>query len=147
MFLLQFSENLKLLRERHNLSKIQLAKIIGMTDRALYNYEANVRIPKLDVVTKMANVFGVTVDALVSNQEQISSSTDVAREAFLQTAKKPYGSRDKEEAEALLVRASALFSGGDLDEESKDKFFQALTNSFVTAKKEAHNTYEVKQKK
>ncbi len=146
MFLLQFSENLKLLRERHNLSKIQLAKIIGMTDRALYNYEANVRIPKLDVVTKMAKVFGVTVDELVSNQEQISS-THAARETFLQTAKKPYGSRDKKEAEALLVRASALFSGGDLDEESKDKFFRALTNAFLTAKKEARNTYEVKQKK
>jgi len=116
-----------------------------MIDRALYNYEANVRIPKLDVVTKMANVFGVTVDALVSNQEQISS-THAAREAFLQTAK-PYGSRGKKEAEALLVRASALFSGGDLDEESKDKFFQALTNAFLTAKKEAHNTSEVKQKK
>lgn len=95
----------------------------------------------------MANVFGITVDALVSNQEQISSSTDAAREAFLQTAKKPYRSRGKKEAEALLVRASALFSGSDLDAESKDKFFRALTNAFLTAKKEALNTYEVKQNK
>lgn len=50
---------LRLLREEHNLSQIELAKKVGITERTIYNYETNDRIPKIDVVTKIAHVFGV----------------------------------------------------------------------------------------
>lgn len=142
---MQFSEKLRLLREEHNLSQIELAKKIGVTERTIYNYETNDRIPKIDVVTSIAHVFGVTVDALVSDKEP-SSSPDTDKEEFLQTVKRHYGSRGKKEAEALLERASALFAGGDLDEDAKEEFFQSLTSAFLTAKKEARKKFGRKQK-
>lgn len=142
---MQFSEKLRLLRKEHNLSQIELAKKIGVTERTIYNYETNDRIPKIDVVTSIAHVFGVTVDALASDKEP-SSSPDTDKEEFLQTVKGHYGSRGKIEAEALLERASALFAGGDLDEDAKEDFFQSLTRAFLTAKKEARKKFGRKQK-
>lgn len=142
---MRFSEKLRLLREEHNLSQIELAKKIGITERTIYNYETNDRVPKIDVVTKIAHIFGVTVDALAGDQEP-TSSPGIDKEAFLQTAKRHYGSRGKKEAEALLERASALFAGGDLDEDAKEEFFQSLTNAFLIAKKEARNKFGRKLK-
>ncbi len=142
---MQFSEKLRLLREEHNLSQIELAKKVGITERTIYNYETNDRIPKIDVVTKIAHVFGVTVDALASDRYK-TASTQLDKEAFLQLAKDHFGNRGKKEAEALLERASALFAGGDLDEDAKEEFFQSLTHAFFTAKKEARNKFGRKQK-
>jgi hypothetical protein len=39
----------------------------------------------------------------------------------------------KKEAEALLERASAIFSSRDMDEDAKDEFFQSMTNAFLTS--------------
>lgn len=142
---MQFSEKLRLLRLEHNLSQSELSTKIGVTERTIYNYETNDRVPKIDVVTNIAHVFGVPVDALVSDKAPTSAPA-ADKEAFLQMAKKHFGSRGKNEAEALLERASALFAGGDLDEDAKEEFFQSLTNAFLIAKKEARNKFGRKQK-
>ncbi|SMB81065.1 DNA-binding transcriptional regulator, XRE-family HTH domain [Desulfonispora thiosulfatigenes DSM 11270] len=137
---MHFSEKLRLLREEHNLSQIELAKKIGVTERTIYNYETKDRVPKIDIVAKIAKVFGVTIDALTSDAEE-SSVTGSERDNFLQTAREQFGSRGKKEAETLLERASALFAGGELDEDAKEEFFQSLTNAFLTAKKEARKKF------
>ena len=144
---MQFGEKLKLLREEHNLSQIELARKVGVSERTIYNYETNDRIPKIDVVSKIAHVFGVSLDALNSEHESTASaSTNLDPDTFLQMTKEEFGHRGKKEAEALLERATALFAGGDLDDEAKDEFFQSLINAFFTTKREARKKFGRKQK-
>lgn len=138
-----FNEKLRLLRNEHKLSQSELAEKIGVSERTIYNYETKDRIPKIDTVAKIADVFGVTVDTLINAPEKSSSPT-AGRDDFLETAREQFGSRGKKEAEALLERASALFAGGELDDDAKEEFFQSLTNVFLTAKKEARRKFQNK---
>ena len=142
---MEFGDRLRKMRVEHNLSQIELATKIGVSVRTLYNYETSGRIPKIDVITNIAHIFGVTVDSLVSDPEQTSFSY-ARREAFLQTAKNHYGSRGKKDAEAILESASALLKSSTMNGDAKNRFFQALTTAFLTAKEEARNKYGRKQK-
>lgn len=41
----------------------------------------------------------------------------------------------------LLERNAALFAGGELSQEAKDDFFQAVTKAYLLCKEEARKTY------
>ena len=47
----------------------------------------------------------------------------------------------KAEAADLLDRNSAFFAGGDVPQEDKDAFFQAVMTAYVTAKEEARKKF------
>lgn len=52
-------------RRRFKMSRAQLAKKIGITEAAIGQYERSIRTPQLDLLCKLADVFNVTVDALI----------------------------------------------------------------------------------
>lgn len=60
-----FSENLKYLRLKNNLSQAQLAKEIGITRQALSKYELGVSDPNLYTLIKISNYFNCSIDSLV----------------------------------------------------------------------------------
>ena len=75
----KFSYRLTVLLEEHNMTQTQLAKIIGTSNVTICRYLTCERIPRLDVVAKIANVFNVSIDYLLGNSENkdlTSSETD-----------------------------------------------------------------------
>lgn len=42
---------------------------------------------------------------------------------------------------ALLEQNAAFFAGGELSQEAKDDFFQAVMKAYLTCKEEARKTY------
>lgn len=62
-----FRINLKRLREERNLSQATFAKLIGVSQSAVGNWEAGSREPNLETMSKIASFFGVSVDSLLAD--------------------------------------------------------------------------------
>jgi transcriptional regulator with XRE-family HTH domain len=61
-----FSKKLRLLRQRHALTQIALAKSLGLSGQAhMANLEADRDLPSLDLVIRVARFFDVTTDYLL----------------------------------------------------------------------------------
>ena len=59
--------------------------------------------------------------------------------------KEQFGSKGAKEAQDVLNRVSSLFAGGDLDEDAKDVFFQALMTVYMDSKKNAREKFTPKK--
>jgi len=58
-------ENVKLFRERRELSQQQLADQIGVNQAMIHYIEAGTKVPSLAVTISLANAFGCSIDQLV----------------------------------------------------------------------------------
>lgn len=63
---MSFSENLIELRKYHNHSQEELAEMIGISRQTLSKYETGESLPDIEKCKLLADVFGVTMDDLVS---------------------------------------------------------------------------------
>ena len=61
-------DNLKKLREKHGLTKRELCEKTGISERAYLTYEFGEREPKISVVQKLADFYGVTTDCLLGRE-------------------------------------------------------------------------------
>ena len=64
---------------------------------------------------------------------------------FLAEAREQFGAKGAKEAQEVLGRVSSLFAGGDLDEDAKDVFFQALMAVYMDSKKNAKEKFTPKK--
>lgn len=130
-----FGDKLRNLREKHNLSQTELAKILGVSMRTIQNYEASKGLPRTtDTVYKICEAFDLPADYLISDKEQ-----------FIIKASEEYPRNGKKEAEILISQLGGLFSGGELKEEDKDKVFKAIADLYFDAK-EKNKKYKGKDK-
>ena len=66
-------ENLKALRKQHNLSQQEMAKIAGVTDKAISTWESGTRIPRMGAIQKMADYFGLQKSDIIEDNSRILS--------------------------------------------------------------------------
>ena len=69
----------------------------------------------------------------------------VDEDMFLAEAREQFGAKGAKEAQEVLGRVSSLFAGGDLDEDAKDVFFQALMAVYMDSKKNAKEKFTPKK--
>ena len=125
-------------RLSRNLSQAELSEKTGITIRSLYSYEQRSMVPRSENARKIAAALGVTVSWLLGEApSDLSSASQRSNAFFLDSVQEKYGSKGLQEAKELLNRASALFAGGDLDEKSKDAFFQSLMEVYHESKTES----------
>ena len=53
------------LRKQKNMSQVDLANILNVSQQSVSFYETGKREPPLDVLIKLSNYFGCTIDELV----------------------------------------------------------------------------------
>ena len=123
-----------------NLSQMELAEMADISERSMYNYEQAGAIPRASILKRLAEVLGVTVAYLMSD-EQADKTKNIDEELFLANAKNEFGAKGAKEAKAVLDKASALFAGGDLDDEAKEIFFQSLMEVYMQSKAEAREKF------
>lgn len=62
-----FRENLKILRQKHNLSQKDIAEIVGKSDKAVSTWESGRRVPTMGTIEKLAAHFGLQKSSLLED--------------------------------------------------------------------------------
>ncbi len=79
-----FGNHLRMLRERYGISQEELGRRVGRAGSVISNYENNIKIPTLDVLTTMARIYDVSLDYLVGfdkkDQVLLTDMTDEQRD-------------------------------------------------------------------
>mgnify|MGYP005800109669 FL=1 len=68
--MVDFSQRLKKLRVDKHLTQAQVAKRVGVTASMVSSYETDIRLPSYDVMMRLADLFGVSVDYLLGREEK-----------------------------------------------------------------------------
>lgn len=68
--MVDFSIRLKQLRRDKHLTQAQVAKRIGVTASMVSSYETDIRLPSYEVMVRIADLFGVTVDYLLCREDK-----------------------------------------------------------------------------
>jgi transcriptional regulator with XRE-family HTH domain len=129
-----FADKFKAARMRAGLSQEKLSAVLGVTARTIGNYESGATLPPSETLALIAKHFGVSIDSLVSEEEE-----------FISEAYEQGGSRSAREAEALVNDVAGLFAGGRLSEDEKDAVMRAIQNAYWVAKEESKRKYTPKK--
>lgn len=74
--MMKFEDKILLLRKRKGMSLEGLARQLGVTRQSMYKWESDTRIPELDKIKKLAQIYGVTYDYLLNDDtEPIKNNT------------------------------------------------------------------------
>ncbi|MEC0180261.1 helix-turn-helix transcriptional regulator [Paenibacillus peoriae] len=102
------------LREHKGLKQEELAQSLGITRAALSHYEKNRRKPDFEILNKLADIFGVTIDYLVGRTSHPATILDSDVKEFV----------DQLELsdEDILQRFNLTIDGRTLSEEEAKRF-------------------------
>jgi transcriptional regulator with XRE-family HTH domain len=121
---LLLGERLKNLRAARGWTQDETARMLGISRRTLQKYEAGAVYPRhTSTYQKMGEVFGINPASLISDEDQ-----------EVMFAIEKGGSRSGRDVQALITDVGALFAGGELSEEDKDKVLRAITDLYWHAK-------------
>ncbi len=121
---MSFGEKIKKLREGKGLTQVEFAKMIGTSSKMVSNYEArNMRPRKKEIYEKMAKIFEVNVNHLLTDEEY-----------FIMNSGETFGYKGASDAQALVESVAGLFAGGELPEEDKDVLFEAIQEAYWQSK-------------
>lgn len=115
---------IKLLREEKELSQLELAKILNISNSALSQYEAGNRIPSDEIKKKIAEYFNVSLDYLMGTSDiRNPYSTDKTSNEKEYQNQLPDSFDTPEEAVKFLLEQNVImgFGGFDIDKLSDDE--------------------------
>ena len=135
-----FSEKVKEAREGLKLNQQQLGNLVGVTKRSIAAYETTDTKPRGNTVRKLAAALNVSVDYLL-NDEISDTQYGIEKEPYVEEARQRLGNKAAKEMDLLLEQNLALFAGGELDQEAKDAFFEAVMKAYLKCKDEARKTF------
>ncbi len=64
---MSIGKNIKRLREQHNLSQEELAKIAGVSDKAVSTWENDIKTPRMGAIQKIADHFGILKSDIIED--------------------------------------------------------------------------------
>jgi len=129
-----FAEKLKSTRMQAGISQERISAELGVTKRTIINYENGQTFPPVDMLPKIAKLFGVTIESLIAEEEE-----------FVAAAYEKGGRKGARDAEALINEVSGLFAGGTLSDDDKDAVMRAIQNAYWIAKEESKRKYTPKK--
>lgn len=84
---MNFSDMLKTLRKNRGYTQKNLADILNVSQNAIYNWENGKRQPSIEMLEKIAEHFGVTVDYLIGiTPEEFDAACDYALKVIAKTS-------------------------------------------------------------
>ncbi len=142
----KFPDKLFDARMAAGLNQAELAEKVGVSRRSIFTYEKGLSYPHRKVLQKLSDALGVTVFYL-THDDCTDPVADREREDHLRMAREKFGPDGEAEAADLLDRNMAFFAGGDIPQENKDAFFDAIMTAYLAAKNEARRKYTPKSVK
>ena len=135
-----FAEKLVARRAELGLSQAQLVELAGIGKRTITSYETDGRLPHATGLYRLAKALDVSPEYL-KNEEIDDPHYGQERADYVEDARRRFGAAGARDVERLLAQNAALFAGGELSEEAKDAFFQAVMKAYVECKEKAKETY------
>lgn len=99
---LSLSANINKLRKEHSMTQEQLAEALGVTFASVSKWERGAATPELNLIVEMADLFGVSFDALVGFEVQNSSVAALEERIHELQSEKKYEEALTEAEKALL---------------------------------------------
>ena len=103
--LADFGARMKALRKQHHMLQKELAAKLGIQLAQLNKYESGVHTPPLEKIVRIASIFGVTVDYLVTGHQP---DPETFRNPRLVERLKAMASFPANDQEALLLLIDAM---------------------------------------
>ena len=135
-----FSDKIKRAREVAKLTQNELAQQVGVSQRTIASYESGGAKARRSTIEKLAHALKVSVKFL-TDDDCIDPLADIEKDDYIDQARAMYGAKGVRDMEELLRENTALFAGGELSQEQKDMFFQAVMTAYVTCKEEASKKF------
>ena len=135
-----FSDKIKIAREAAGLTQTELGEKVGVSKRTIASYESQGASARKSTLEKLARVLKVSVTYL-SDDNCTDPLADIGKDDYVQKARALYGVKGARDVDELLQDNAALFAGGDLSQDQKDAFFQAVMNAYMTCKSEAREKF------
>ena len=135
-----FADKVKEARISLGMSQTQLAQEVGVSPRSVQAYERGEKTPRAAMMAKLAKVLKVSVKFLTDDECE-DPVADIEKDNYIEEARERYGSKGARDVEQLLADNAALFAGGELSEEQKDAFCQAVMAAYVKCKEEAKTKF------
>ena len=133
---MNFSDKIKISREVIGLTQLELAKEVGVSQRTIASYESGGAIARRSTTEKLASALKVSVKFL-SDDSCVDPLADIEQDDYVAEARALYGEKGARDMEGLLAANTALFAGGELSQEQKDLFFEAVMKAYIACKDEA----------
>ena len=125
-------EKLEILISRKEMSKTEFAEKIGITYRGLANYLNGSRRPKKEVLEKIAEELGTSVDFLTNNSRNLILNS---KERFIFNSTSD--SNSVREAADYLEKGKEIFECQTMSQEDKQALFACLTEIYFDSAKPA----------
>lgn len=97
-----FSSRLRNLLEEHNMTQLSLARLINSSEAAVSKYLNEGRLPRLDVVSRMASALNTTTDYLLGQEEAREFDYHEVKRLLARNADQMTNQQKKELINALL---------------------------------------------
>lgn len=129
-------EKIKSLRIEKGYDQLDICEYLNIEQSTLSNYENDRRTPKPDMLSKMADFFGVTTDFLLGREKTsvLTLKDKIEIDEYL----------DNFENE-LLSQSGLMFDGEPMTQESREKLIAAMRIGAEMAKREAKEKYTPKK--
>lgn len=136
----------KIRDQRLNLGLKQqdLADQAGITIRTVSNYENGAARPRGIQLRKVCAVLQVSEEYL-TNPEIDDPTYGLDAAPYVDAVRDQYGAKGALDMQQLLEQNRALFAGGDIPQEDKDLFFNAIMQAYVATKQDAHDRFTPKK--
>lgn len=125
-----FKDKVKEQRGRLGLSQKQLAEKSGIGFRTIVTYESGERFPQSAQLYKLAKALGVSTEYLKDDSIE-DPMFGIERMDYVEEIRKTTGKKDSLDLENMLRQNQAMFAGGEISDEAKVEYFNAIMEAFV----------------
>jgi transcriptional regulator with XRE-family HTH domain len=113
-------DRIRILREEKGLSQDELAIAAKTTKTTVSRYENNLRQPRVDILSRIAEALDANVDLLNSSRDPEQALFDLDIEV----------TEDKDQYDKFMERANTFFMNDEVAEEDKETFFRDISNLY-----------------
>lgn len=131
-----FADKLREARKLRKLSQDELAKLTGVSRRSVIAWENAEVVPRARTMKEIAEALQVSLDYL-KHDEITDPLHGAATKDYIDEARERYGEKAAQELDFLLERQRVFFAGGEISQEAKDAFFEAVMKAYLACKEEA----------
>lgn len=112
---MSFGDNLKTIRTNAGMTRVELAKKLGISDRSIGVWERNEKQPTLKSINSLAQALNVSPAALVEDR---FIGQDI----------------NYNDPKEVINQISALYMGGKMDENDLGIIYNAISEMYIDAK-------------